>query len=91
MSSIQEVFVEADWDDPAVARQQRDQRMAELQAQGLICTSENLYTVEGKRVFLLVASQPIKERLRDDRMDDDRLPTRSPSRPVRATQKYETR
>jgi hypothetical protein len=56
--SIQEVFLELEWNDEAEARQARDQRAAELQQQGYLCVYENLFTVYGHRVFLLKASLP---------------------------------
>lgn len=83
MSSIQEVFIEKDWDDAGAARQQRDQRAIELQAQGLICTCENLYTVEGQRVFVLVATPVVKER--------SQLSRSNSPRPTRALPKFETK
>ncbi|NJR65518.1 MAG: hypothetical protein HC772_09725 [Leptolyngbyaceae cyanobacterium CRU_2_3] len=103
MSLIQEVFMETDWDEGVSARQLRDQRMQELQAQGLICTSENLYNVQGQRVFVLVASPPPKERMsrnegmptREERSasaDPSSAPTRPlPHRPVRSLPTFETR
>jgi hypothetical protein len=95
MSSIQEVFLETDWDDARSAQRQRDQRMQELQAQGLICTSENLYNINGQRVFILVATPPIKERLSRGELVANReeRPARSEGsqRPARPVPKFETR
>jgi hypothetical protein len=45
---ISEVFCEIDFEDAAAARQQRDLRIAALQAQGLVCLAENLYRVDGR-------------------------------------------
>ena len=52
---LQEVFLESDWEEAANARSQRDCRIAELQSQGLVCTAEDLWNVQGYRVYLLVA------------------------------------
>jgi hypothetical protein len=57
MKPIQETFLETDWDDEASARAARDARATELQAQGLVCSCENLYNVMGYRVFLLEATE----------------------------------
>jgi hypothetical protein len=61
MNSISEVFRELDFDDATAARQQRDQRLNELQTQGMICVGENLYHVEGWRVFTLIATPPARQ------------------------------
>jgi hypothetical protein len=61
MNSISEVFRELDFDDATAARQQRDQRLTELQTQGMVCIGENLYHVEGWRVFTLVATPPTRQ------------------------------
>jgi hypothetical protein len=58
MNRISEVFREVDFEDAAVARQQRDVRLSQLQEEGLVCVGENLYHVEGWRVFTLVATPP---------------------------------
>jgi hypothetical protein len=58
MHSISEVFREVDFEDAAAARQQRDLRLSQLQEQGLVCLGENLYHVEGWRVFTLDATPP---------------------------------
>jgi hypothetical protein len=58
MNHISEVFREVDFEDAAVARQQRDLRLFQLQEQGLVCVGENLYHVEGWRVFTLEATPP---------------------------------
>jgi hypothetical protein len=55
---VSEVFCEIDFEDAAAARQQRDLRIEVLQAQGLVCIAENLYRVDGKRVYLLMADVP---------------------------------
>jgi hypothetical protein len=61
MNPISEVFRELDFDDATAARQQRDQRLSELQEQGMVCVGENLYHVEGWRVFTLVATPPARQ------------------------------
>lgn len=58
---LQEVFLESDWEDAAHARQCRDARIEELQTQGLVCTAENLWNVQGYRVYLLVATRDVPE------------------------------
>jgi hypothetical protein len=58
MNSFSEVFRELDFEDAAEARQKRDLRLSQLQEQGLVCVGENLYHVEGWRVFTLVATPP---------------------------------
>lgn len=56
---LQEVFLESDWEDVAQARAARDQRANQLQAQGLICSFEDLFrATDGRRVFLLKAIPP---------------------------------
>lgn len=95
--------METDWDEGINARQLRDQRMLELQAQGMVCTSENLYNVQGQRVFILVASPPPRERISRGEglfvrepglvMGEAPIPSArtSPQRPVRSLPTYETR
>jgi hypothetical protein len=64
MKTIQETFLETDWGDEETARQARNDRAEQLEAQGLLCTCENLYNVLGYRVFLLEAreAEPIDTR-----------------------------
>jgi hypothetical protein len=61
MTQIQEVFLEKDWEDLREARSARDQRVAELQAQGFICNCETLQTVYGQHVFVLQA-MPLEQK-----------------------------
>jgi hypothetical protein len=61
MNPTSEVFRELDFDDATAARQQRDDRLSELQTQGMVCVGENLYHVEGWRVFTLVATPPTRQ------------------------------
>lgn len=56
--TIQETFLEIDWGDEDQARQARDARSAELEQEGYVCSSKNLYTVFGYRVYLLEAARP---------------------------------
>ena len=55
--AVQEVFLETQWDDETTARQARDDRAAQLQSQGYLTTCENLWTVDGHRVFLVEAAR----------------------------------
>jgi hypothetical protein len=55
---ISEVFCEVDFEDAEEARLRRNQRIVELQKQGMVCTAENLYRVDGKRVYLLTSEMP---------------------------------
>ena len=55
-----ETFLEANWDDDAIAaRSARDQRLLELQSQGLECRSEDLFNIlTSRRVYLVEATAP---------------------------------
>jgi hypothetical protein len=105
MSLIQEAFLETHWDDTSIAPHPCNIRKTELEAQGFICTTENLYNVNGDRVFVLVATPPHATELRGESLKSDRtshtepspkkrtLPTRNPagtSRPQTIPQ-FETR
>lgn len=58
MDAITEVFLEA-WDDAEVARQKRDQRVAELEGQGWHCTTGRFYNaLTGQRIYLVEATLP---------------------------------
>jgi hypothetical protein len=57
MSAVQETFLEIEWGGEEEARHARDQRAAQLQEQGLVCTCENLYNVYGYRVFTVEATE----------------------------------
>jgi hypothetical protein len=86
---ISEVFCEIDFEDAEEARLRRNQRFEELQAQGMTCTTENLYRVDGKRVYLLTAeilnSQGQKEEDTTPRFKNKSF------RPVRSKAKFENR
>lgn len=59
MPLIQETFVETDWEEPTQAKEARDQRAAQLQAQGWLCECSTLYRItDGHRVFFLEAREP---------------------------------
>jgi hypothetical protein len=84
-----EVFNELDYDDAAEALQRRNERLLELQAQGMICTYEDLYRVDGRRVYMLTANPPSSS----EQGLDESTPRLKPrgSRPVRPSPKFETR
>jgi len=88
---IEEVFIETTWEDASTARQRRDARSQELAAMGMECRCENLYTIDGRSVFLVTAmpvepelplvksqSKPVGPRLRS-------------ARPARKVQGFEER
>ena len=56
MTVIQEVYIESVWEEAEAVRQRRDARYAELQASGLECHREDLYTVDLRRVFVVTAT-----------------------------------
>jgi hypothetical protein len=59
MTVIAEAFSELEWGEPELAQEQRDLRLAQLEAQGLICRSELLYRVmDGRRVYVVTAESP---------------------------------
>lgn len=76
MSLIQEVFVETDWEETHQARAARDERAAQLQAQGLMCSCTTLQRVtDGHYVFLVEAQEP-------EAMETEQKSTKGkPSRP----------
>jgi hypothetical protein len=82
MKPVQEVFLETEWGDEDAARQARDDRASELQAQGLICNCENLYTVDGYRVFLVEATEANLDDVPSGRRDRYSSPTKRVDRPV---------
>jgi hypothetical protein len=84
---VSEVFNELDFDDAAEALQRRNERLLELQAQGMVCTHEDLYRVDGRRVYMLTATAPSADNLDEG---TPRLKPRS-GRPTRPSQKFETR
>jgi hypothetical protein len=105
MRLIPAVFLETHGDDASIAPLHCNTRKAELEAQGCLCTTENLYIVNGDRLFILVASPPHTAELRGEFPKSDRpspskpspqnhiLPTRNPagtSRP-RTIPQFETR
>ena len=71
----EEAFLEHPWhDDCPTAQQQRDIRQQELQAEGLLCTTLDLWNVQGQRVYLLISSESI------DVSDEGDARSRSPRR-----------
>lgn len=81
MKPIQETFLELDWEDADEARQARDARAEELQAQGLVCVLENLYNaVDGRQVFMVIATEAEKidvRRTQDSNRGDSREGSKS--------------
>jgi hypothetical protein len=63
MTVIAEAFGEIEWGDPEIAQERRDARLAQLEAQGLICRAELLYRVmDGRRVYVVTAESPEPQR-----------------------------
>jgi hypothetical protein len=86
---ISEVFCEVEFEDAEAARLRRNQRIEELQAQGMTCTTENLYRVDGKRVYLLTA-EIVSSQGQKGKDYSPRLKAKN-SRPTRSKLKFETR
>jgi hypothetical protein len=75
--TIEEVYLETNYGDEQEARQARDQRIEQLQAQGWICIAKTLYTVWGKCVFYLEATSPDAKLVASDvdlELDNGRSP-----------------
>jgi hypothetical protein len=84
MSIISEAFCELDWDEPEDAQQKRDQRLAELTAQGFICSAELLYRInDGRRVYVVTAESPESESQESYRGRGSRSSSDRPRRPGR--------
>lgn len=61
MRPLAEVFLESEFDSSEIARQHRDERLTQLQAQGYVCRAENLYTIHtGMRIFTVIATPPLE-------------------------------
>ena len=59
MTTLSEAFLPTDWDEFDQAIAQRDQKAAQLSAQGLICTCRTLYRItDGMPVYVVEASKP---------------------------------
>jgi hypothetical protein len=86
---ISEVFCEVEFEDAEAARLRRNQRIEELQAQGMACTAENLYRVDGKRVYLLTA-EVVSSQRQGGEEQALRLKNKN-TRPTRSRAKFETR
>lgn len=82
MSPIQEIFLETDWDDADQARAARDQRAAQLQAEGHICSCTTLYRATDGRCVFVVEVQP-PESSRSEHPSSRRKPVsrRPPTKP----------
>lgn len=91
MPLIQETFVETDWEEPTEAREARDQRAAQLQAQGWLCNCTTLYRItDGRRVYLLEAREPEQVDL-DDRPRKKAAPRRSAPNGEKRLRDFEVR
>jgi hypothetical protein len=77
-SLIPAVFLETHGDDTSIAPHHCDTHKAELEAQGFLCSTENLFTVNGDRLFILVATSPHAAEFRGEFLKSDRP---SPSKP----------
>jgi hypothetical protein len=82
MKAITETFLETDWEDEAEARQARDDRAAELTAQGFVCICQDLWNVADRRVFLVEATQP---EIEDSRFDSSKSRPGAKAKPVKRT------
>jgi hypothetical protein len=80
---IQEVYLESGLEAAAVVRQQRDERCAQLQAEGWECRREDLYTVDGRRVFVVIAETLTAEPVAA-RTTESSSPRSRPTRPDRS-------
>jgi len=83
------LFCELNLKNPEDARLHRNKRISDLQAQGAVCTAENLYHVDGKRVHLLTAEVVSTQRQKGE----DNIPPLKDanSRPAYSRYKFETR
>jgi len=89
---IQEVFIETPWEDESLTRERRDKRCEELTAAGLDCHRENLYTVDGRRVYLVIAASAEEDTPKSAApREKASAPRLRSGRPVRRIQGYETR
>jgi hypothetical protein len=92
VSLIQEVFLETDWDEVSQARAARDERAAQLQAQGFTCSCSNLYrATDGRRVFLVEAESPEDQQESDRKSLRQKSSSRRPRPKDRETPKVEYR
>jgi hypothetical protein len=86
---ISEVFCEVDSEDAEEARLHRNQRIVELQGKDMACTTENLYRLDGKQVYLLTADVVSSQRQKGEEQAP-RLKDKN-ARPIRSRTKFETR
>ncbi len=62
MPTTSEAFLPPEWDEFESAISQRDQKAAQLSAQGLVCTCRTLYRItDGMPVYVVEASKPEPE------------------------------
>jgi hypothetical protein len=79
MSLIKKAFLETHGNHASIAPHHCDTRKAELEAQGFLCTIENLYNVNGDRLFVLAATPPHAAELRAEFPKSDRSSLSEPS------------
>ncbi|HEY9877125.1 MAG TPA: hypothetical protein V6D29_01655 [Leptolyngbyaceae cyanobacterium] len=92
MPLIQETFIETDWEEPTEAKAARDQRAAQLQAQGWLCECSTLYRItDGHRVFLLEAREPEQIEVADVRPRKKVVPRQSKPPGERRPRDFEVR
>lgn len=91
MSQV-EVFTEVEWEDARLARQKRDDRLIELQAQGYLCTAENLQTIHsGQWVYVVRAAPPeLAAKISVETSAASPTPSRVRPRPKTQPANYET-
>lgn len=89
---IQEIFIESTWEDAAMAQQRRDERYREWEAAGMDCQRENLYTADGRRVFLVTA-EPVEPELSPEEISREKSagPRLRSNRAGRRVQDFEER
>jgi hypothetical protein len=85
-SLIEEAYAQQDWDD-TTARQQRDQRVEELQGQGYHCTCITLYRVnDGMPVYWFSAELPSRLEQTSERPSKPPVSKGKPRRRVSSTE-----
>jgi len=58
MTIAPEVFTEHEFESATIARQMRDQRLIQLEAEGYSCVAENLWTVDTERRVYVIRIVP---------------------------------
>lgn len=62
MPTLSEAFLPTDWDDCESMMAQRNQKAAQLRAQGLVCTCRTLYRItDGMPVYVVDVETPESE------------------------------